>query len=193
MKPSNKLHDLLEMSRLPPPTPDAPAAIPLPLDRRRRLRRWLWMLLLPSALGAGLLIYILSSGDSRLTKIIAKLDHQEPGWRLLELEAQRIVIPKEQNSADQVAAAAVKRSAGMTAAQEQQLDDIRGKISPEVQLPASAISLLRREPWSQLTLREEGQVELNGRCLTDLARVRIWQTPRGNVNTGPVENLSGVT
>src|SRR6516165_9014590 len=141
----NKLHDLLEMSRLPAPTPDAPAATPLPLDRRRRLRRWLWMLLVLSALGAGLPIYILSSGDSRLTKIIAKLDHQEPGWRILELEAQRIVIPKEQNSADQVAAAAVKRSAGMTAAQEQQLDDIRGKISPEVQLPASAISLLRRE------------------------------------------------
>ena len=34
----------------------------------------------------------------------------------------------------------------------------------------SYISVLRREPWSRLTLREEGQVELLGRRLTNLTQ-----------------------
>ena len=42
--------------------------------------------------------------------------------------------------------------------------------------------LCERTFQSRLTLREEGQVELLGRRLTDLARVAVCQTPRGNVN-----------
>jgi hypothetical protein len=40
------------------------------------------------------------------------------------------------------------------------------------------------EPFAHgLTLRKEGQVELLGRRLTDLARVRVWQTAVESVNT----------
>src|SRR4030095_8577901 len=37
----------------------------------------------------------------------------------------------------------------------------------------SYTSVLRREPWSRLTLREEGQVELRGRRLTNLTQADV--------------------
>jgi hypothetical protein len=42
--------------------------------------------------------------------------------------------------------------------------------------------LCERAFRSRLTLRKEGQVELRGRRLTDLARVRLWQRATESVN-----------
>src|SRR5207245_2900027 len=43
--------------------------------------------------------------DIQLQRAIAEADQLDPGWRTLELEAKRVVVPDEQNSALVIAAA----------------------------------------------------------------------------------------
>ncbi len=65
---------------------------------RKRLLLAGLLLLLVLCLG-GPYLYLAMVAESDLRKAIAEADRTDPGWRLLELEAQRAVIPPAQNSA----------------------------------------------------------------------------------------------
>jgi hypothetical protein len=84
-------------------------AIEKPCAARRRmsLRIWSLGLLLLCLSVAGYFLYRSYAGEDRLRQVIAELDRTDPGWRLEDLEARRIVVPEAEDSALRVAA--VKR------------------------------------------------------------------------------------
>jgi len=81
-----------------------PVALCPPLRRRRR---WLLLLIVPLALGGGYGLY-LHSANERLARVLAETDRLDPHWRLDDIEADRAVIPDEENSALTVLAAQAK-------------------------------------------------------------------------------------
>ncbi len=74
-----------------------------------RSRRKYWILasviLVALCLGVGGYIYIYFAGEQELNQAIAEADRLDPQWRLMDIEAQRAVIPDEENSALQILAA----------------------------------------------------------------------------------------
>jgi hypothetical protein len=80
------------------------AATALSVSRRRR---WLWLLLLglPLALLLGSTLVVWYTSDRFLISAIADADRLDPGWRLEELEANRLPFPPNgQNGLDQILA-----------------------------------------------------------------------------------------
>ncbi len=81
---------------------------PTPRPRRRRP----WWLRLTVRLGVVLVVGVALYGylryriEAPLREAMARLDREDPGWRLAEIEAAREVIPEEENSARVVTAAA---------------------------------------------------------------------------------------
>lgn len=55
--------------------------------------------------GVGLYMYVARLADQRLKDVIARVDQLDPGWRLEELEAKRVKLPDNENSAVRVMAA----------------------------------------------------------------------------------------
>src|SRR5437660_10652870 len=55
-------------------------------------------ILLALGLG-GTSLYFAYVTDRQLAEAIAQADQADPGWRMLELEAKRMIMPDEQNSA----------------------------------------------------------------------------------------------
>ena len=84
-------------------------AVEKPSTARRRipLRAWSLGLLLLCLSVAGYFLCRFHAREDRLRQVIAELDRTDPGWRLEDLEARRIVVPEAENSALRVAA--VKR------------------------------------------------------------------------------------
>jgi hypothetical protein len=74
------------------------ATDPFPVPRIARRLKWLGILLVP-LLGVAILGYVLLAGRSKLDRIMADLDQNDPGWRWDELEARRPSIPDVDNSA----------------------------------------------------------------------------------------------
>jgi len=54
---------------------------------------------MPPCLVAGLYLVRTNDGELQLSAILAHLDRTDPGWRLEDIEAQRLVVPDESNSA----------------------------------------------------------------------------------------------
>jgi hypothetical protein len=78
-----------------------------PPRKSRWLRRLLWVgvpLLLLIAAGVGLYVYFAHKADVELREVIAQTDRDDPTWRLVDLEANRQMIPDEENAALQVMA-----------------------------------------------------------------------------------------
>jgi hypothetical protein len=71
---------------------------PRPFSWRKRLFLAGLLFLLILSLG-GPYLYFVIIAESDLRAAIADADDTDPGWRLLELEARRRVIPDEENSA----------------------------------------------------------------------------------------------
>ncbi|MBI3410695.1 MAG: hypothetical protein HY040_20350 [Planctomycetes bacterium] len=84
-------------------TPDSPQLRPAFPKPRSRLRRWLARgvlgvaILAVLAFGIGAVVTFFADAD--LTDIYAKLDRDDPNWRLEDLEAHRKELPAEENSA----------------------------------------------------------------------------------------------
>jgi hypothetical protein len=78
------------------------------LDARPRRRASVWMLRLGVLLFLGIaaFIFVLARFDAKLKQAESQLDQDDPGWRLDDIEANRAVIPEEENSARVVVAAA---------------------------------------------------------------------------------------
>jgi hypothetical protein len=70
-----------------------------PHPRRRVLRRAAAIVLIAVAVGFGLLAYRHAANGWLLRDALAELDRIDPGWRLVDLEAARAVIPEDENSA----------------------------------------------------------------------------------------------
>src|SRR5262245_41819850 len=82
----------------------------LPTAPPRRKRRLLWYVLLGQAAAWGLLAvgwYVHQSNRAarQLAAAQAEADRVDPGWRLLDLEAKRPVLPDDENAAVQLLAA----------------------------------------------------------------------------------------
>jgi hypothetical protein len=69
-----------------------------PAPPRRIRRRWLLLLAVSSALFAAAWLYI-HVANARLERAIAEADRLDPRWRLADIEADRAVIPDEDNAA----------------------------------------------------------------------------------------------
>jgi len=78
-----------------------------PLVKRRRWRRLLF-LLVPLTLLLGAWTYFYFASDLRLARALAETDRSDPHWRLDDIQAERAVIPDEENGALTVIAARAK-------------------------------------------------------------------------------------
>src|SRR6516165_8355600 len=72
-----------------------PAVLPAPRTRRRW---WLLLLILP-ALFVAFWVYSSFAAQQRLARAIAETDRLDPHWRLDDLQAERPVVPDEENAA----------------------------------------------------------------------------------------------
>lgn len=77
------------------PEPETVAAEP-----RRRWRRWLFWVGGPLLLVIAILIGWAVSANSGLSSAMAEADRLDPGWRLDDLEAKRVVLPDAENGAE---------------------------------------------------------------------------------------------
>jgi hypothetical protein len=81
--------------------PDFPEAPPAP----RKRRGWLLLAVLvgvPVCALAGALIYLPLAAERAYQAAVAEADRLDPDWRLADVEAQRALVPQEENSALQV-------------------------------------------------------------------------------------------
>jgi hypothetical protein len=133
---------------------EPPSVLPSPSRWRKRLRIGTIAVLCLGVVGGGFLFYALRSGESRLQRVMDKLDREDPGWRLDELEARRKVIPPEQNSARPISAAAALGMPNWPRDEERQLDQAVTDLSPEVRLPEQALVILRKNLKKEPALAE---------------------------------------
>jgi ABC-type transport system involved in multi-copper enzyme maturation permease subunit len=76
-------------------------------SRSRRLAGWL-LFLFPVIMALGWYGYSHFAAQNSLEEILASLNRSDPGWRLEEIEANRAVIPDEENSSNVVRAVRTK-------------------------------------------------------------------------------------
>jgi hypothetical protein len=86
--------------------------------------------------------YYCHTVDQELQEAIAKVDQEDPGWRLEEIEAKRAVVPEDRNAAVRVMAACKSIPKNwLTDALDRELEDLK----PEKQLNPQQIALLEAE------------------------------------------------
>jgi hypothetical protein len=152
----------------------------------RRWVRWLRNIaVILLLLGAGLaaVYYLLrQASDRELAAVMAELDQQDPGWRLEEIEARRVSLPPEQNSAVRIQA--VKRllpnpwparntpaaDAEPEAESPAAIDERVGAVEPEVQLSAALTRDLRA------ALQNVARAVAQARPLAEMPRGRFAVT-----------------
>jgi hypothetical protein len=96
-----------------------------------------------SVIGAGCLFSFLRLSEGHLQQTMEDLDRNDPGWRLDQIEANRKVVPVEENSARQIDAVQMLGMPLWTPAQEKELDAAVKDLSSEVRLPEKVVALLR--------------------------------------------------
>jgi hypothetical protein len=109
---------------------------------RRWLRRVVVTLLLVLVGLGGRLYYRHHQAVTKLEEALAALDHDDPGWRLEDIEAARGQIPKDENSARVVVTAAKLLPQRWP---PQEFDDPLGGLAPEEQLAPDALARLKQE------------------------------------------------
>jgi hypothetical protein len=72
---------------------------PLGSGRLAWWRKWTVRLTLVACVAVACYFYVLYQADARLREVITRLDGDDPGWRLDEIEAARPQIPPGENSA----------------------------------------------------------------------------------------------
>jgi hypothetical protein len=80
----------------------------LPPVRGRHRRRWRWAVVcaaIVAVAGAGICAYFVFMSDRDLHEAIAEADRLDQGWRFEEIQAARVAVPDDENSAPIVAAA----------------------------------------------------------------------------------------
>lgn len=115
-------------------------AVPAP---RRRTRRWLLAILLAIATLAAYGVYSYIAGQRRLQAVLDRLDREDPGWRLEDLQAARRPIPDEENSALVLEEAI--RLAPTARLVNERLYDVFHEIPPGRQLSSDQATTLRAE------------------------------------------------
>jgi hypothetical protein len=100
--PSSRMSNAEPSPSTPAVSSATPAAAAPASGRRNLRRRWLAALLLLGGLAVGFLGYFYYrawAADRQLEEAIAEADRLDPGWRLADLEAARVPVPWEKNSA----------------------------------------------------------------------------------------------
>ncbi len=122
---------------------------------KKRRRRWPLLLLVPLLL-AGIYGLHLRSANQRLERVLAETERLDPRWRMEDIEADRAVVPDEENGALTLLAAQAKMPpnwSGLVGLQqtvrvlqqsgpptEKQIAAVRADLAPA----AAAISVARR-------------------------------------------------
>jgi hypothetical protein len=127
--------------------------------------------------GAALYGYLRYRIEAPLREAVARLDREEPGWRLADIEAVREVIPEEENSARAVAAAAVLMPRGRS---PYELSGTLGQVPPERRLARAQYGRLCK------VLDEANQALAEARRLADLPRGRYPFSYRGGATVPAV-------
>jgi hypothetical protein len=109
---------------------------------RRWLRRVVVTLLLALVGFGGRLYYRHHQAVTKLEEALAALDHDDPGWRLEDIEAARAEIPERQNGARVVLAAARRLPQRWP---PPGFDDLFVQLAPTEQLAPEAFARLKQE------------------------------------------------
>lgn len=107
-----------------------------------RKRHWFIRIAIGAAiLALGIGAFVTFYADADLTDICAKLDHDDPTWRLEDLEAHRKDIPAEQNSALHVAS--VNAAIGGNSVGGKLASKILDNLPPQARLNIQQLRFLR--------------------------------------------------
>ena len=126
---------------------------------RRRIPVFSILLVLLVLCFAGPYFYINFTSNHALQRVIDETNRSDPNWQLLELEAQRAVIPDEQNSAINLMNARrlmppnwprwdFAEESDTKNLSPDELEELREnflKVTPTVQLNAQQVAALRKE------------------------------------------------
>jgi hypothetical protein len=112
-------------------------------------------------------VSVASRNTSRLQRIVDQLDHEDPGWRMEEIEAAREQVPDAENSTVPLLAAA----AGLSGFPPTDLDQLLSGLSAEKQLHPTQIADLKKE------LHELEAARASARQLADRPRGRFAPEP----------------
>src|SRR5262245_37496691 len=140
-------------------TTDTPAT-PSPAKRLPLWRRWpklIAMLVVLVLLVGGYLTYFYIGSRSMLQGALAQADQNDPGWRLPELEANRLAVKDEENSAMVLMAAkpllpphwpiwsdkTLPENKNRSSEELQAVEKLVDQPDPPVQLSAGELQLLR--------------------------------------------------
>jgi len=150
-------------------------------------RRWRWRILSGLAMifliGAGFYGYLLVRGTWLLNEAIAEAERLDPGWRLADLEAQRVLVPDDENGA--VTVVATRRLLPLNWSPSPRLEKELSSQPPESQLNAAQLWLLRTD------LQALGPALVEARKLADRPRGRYRYKPASVAMMTPVDNLNG--
>src|SRR5438132_4539238 len=137
---------------MPSPAPaEAEFSTARPFSWRKRLfLAGLLFFLVLSLVGPYL--YFAMVAESDLRAAIAEADRTDPGWRLLELEAKRPVIPDEENSAINLAKAKALLPAQWPIWDHAFAPEHHGQLAEDVMIFAESFENL--EPEAQLSGRQ---------------------------------------
>jgi hypothetical protein len=133
---------------------DSPSAVSdsPPKKRTRAWRRWgMVLLLIAFAVGGGFLFYQ-HWASAELNTIIAKLDHDDPGWRFEDIEAKRKIIPDSANSALQILA--VNQLQKGQSLDVPDTEELFANLPPQVRLSEKQVAFLKKQfdPLKQAVL-----------------------------------------
>ncbi|HJT77076.1 MAG TPA: hypothetical protein VJ739_07710, partial [Gemmataceae bacterium] len=117
---------------------------PEPTPRKRR--RWGCLalgLLVPAVLLVGGYVFLRVRANQELREAVAEADRLDPGWRLEDVEAARLQLPDQENSALQVTAVAALVPPGWAGSTA--FSDLFVNLPPERQLNEAQVKALRAE------------------------------------------------
>jgi hypothetical protein len=150
---------------------------------RRRWRRILIGLAMVILIGAGTYGYLILRGTWLLNEAIAEAERLDPGWRLADLEAQRALVPDDENGA--LTVVATRRLLPLNWSPSPRLDKELRSQPPEVQLNATQLWLLRTD------LQTVGPALVEAHKLADRPRGRYRYKPAPIAMLTVVDDLQG--
>lgn len=139
----------------------------LPARRKRRwIIRFLCGLVVLTALYFGAREFLDLGADAALSEIIAQLDRDDPNWRLEEIEAQRRVVPDEENSA--LHAMQVHVIKGGNGLRSWALQDVYRKLFEEKPPPPQAQLNIQQVKYMRERMQALGKTIAEARKLKDM-------------------------
>jgi hypothetical protein len=168
--------------------------------RRRKRLLLIALIVLTVGLLAASFYFLVYWQDIQLQRALAETDQRDPGWRLLELEANRAVVPEEQNSAVILVAANKLLPATWPAWDKPYAPENKGrdpkastalkeslwKLAPPAQLNEQQSTALREE------LTRAAAALAEARKVADLphGRYSFRYTPKDNLSASPLHAIA---